>query len=95
MPAVYKIVVVASVAIALTLPGASTAAAPHAKGMALCYLYCSKSERACQDRCVPRGLSHETKICITRCHEQPPSKNPIEHLSACFAGCLNDSRLGQ
>jgi hypothetical protein len=75
--------------IMLLLLGAENAFAQHAKGIVLCEAACSKFDKACQGRCLPRGLRAEVKACIETCRQRAAEPDLIPEMTRCVSACLS------
>jgi hypothetical protein len=78
----------------VTLTG--NAVAQHAGGIAICLAGCAKSDKACQDRCVPsQSLQDAAKACIADCRQKVGGPDFMVEMRQCLAGCLGESSATQ
>ena len=76
----------------LLATGIGNAVAQHAGGIALCLAACAKSDKACQDRCVPaRSLQDAVKACIADCRNQVTGPDFMLEMRRCIGGCLGET----
>ncbi len=69
------------------LPGPTSAQSP--KGMALCLAGCAKSDKGCQDRCVPaRDLGTEARACIASCRQRASEPDVVVEMTTCLSACF-------
>ena len=74
--------------IVLLILSVQNASAQHPKGIVLCVAACSKSDKACQDRCVPRGQRTEAKACIETCRRRAAETDLIAEMTRCVSACV-------
>ena len=75
------------VSLSLTF-SAQNSFAQHPKGIVLCIAGCSKSDKGCQDRCVPHGLGKGTKACIETCRQRASEPDLIVKMTGCVGTCV-------
>ncbi len=63
------------------------ALAQHPKGIVLCLAACSKSDKGCQDRCVPRALRAEARACIETCRQSAAVPDLVAEMTRCVSAC--------
>ncbi len=68
--------------------GAQNAFAQEAKGVVLCLAACSKSDKGCQDRCVPVGVGSKGSACIEKCRRRASEPDLVAKLTQCVNLCL-------
>lgn len=80
---------------ALSFPMGNTAVfAQHAGGIAQCLVGCAKSDKPCQDRCVPSSkISARTHACLTDCRRSAKDPDLLANLKACIGSCLSSKEL--
>jgi hypothetical protein len=72
------------------------AIAQHAGGIAICLAACAKSDKPCQDRCIPgRSLQDTAKACIADCRDKVVGRDFMVEMRQCIAGCLGESSATQ
>jgi hypothetical protein len=76
------------VALPLLIFSAQNSFAQHPKGIVLCIAGCSKSDKGCQDRCVPSRLKSDAKACIETCRQRAAEPDLIVEMSRCVSACL-------
>ncbi len=70
--------------------------AQHAGGIAVCLAACAKSDKPCQDRCVPmRSIGDPAKSCIADCRNQIAGPDFIVEMRRCIGGCLGETSATQ
>ena len=74
--------------ILLLILSAQTAFAQHPRGIVLCEVACLKFDKACQGRCLPRGLRAEAKACIETCRRRAAEPDLIPEMTRCADACL-------
>ena len=74
--------------VVLLILSVQNASAQHPKGIVLCVAACSKSDKGCQDRCVPRGLRTEAKVCIETCRRRAAEPDLIAEMTHCVSACV-------
>ncbi len=90
-------IVAAAIGIALLLATEiGDAVAQHAGGIAVCLAACTKSDKPCQDRCVPaRSLQDAAKACIANCRNQVTGPDFIVEMTRCISSCLGETSATQ
>lgn len=68
--------------------GAQNAFAQEAKGVVLCLAACSKSDKGCQDRCVPSGVGSKGTACIEKCRRRASEPDLVVKMTKCVNVCL-------
>jgi hypothetical protein len=76
----------------LVVAGVQNAAAQEAKGVVLCLAACSKSDKACQDRCVPASVGSKGTACIEKCRRRASEPDLVAKMTRCVNVCLGRSR---
>ncbi len=72
------------------------AVAQHAGGIAICLAACAKSDKPCQDRCIPsRSLQDTAKACIAGCRDKVVGRDFMMEMRQCIAGCLGEGSATQ
>ncbi|MGB7918069.1 MAG: hypothetical protein WCF79_22705, partial [Rhodomicrobium sp.] len=66
----------------LVVAGVQNAAAQEAKGVVLCLAACSKSDKACQDRCVPASVGSKGTACIEKCRRRASEPDLVAKMYA-------------
>ncbi len=70
--------------------------AQHAGGITVCLAACAKSDKPCQDRCVPtRSIGDAAKSCIAGCRNQIAGSDFIVEMRRCIGGCLGETSVTQ
>ncbi len=72
----------------LLIAGVQNASAEEAKGVVLCLAACSKSDKACQDRCVPANLGTNGPACIEKCRRRASEPDLVSKMTRCVNRCL-------
>ncbi len=67
---------------------AQDAFAQHPKGIVICLAACSKSDKGCQDQCLPRGLSSGAKACVETCRQRAAEPDLVVEMTRCVSSCL-------
>ncbi len=77
------------VAFLLAGAGVQRSYAQDPKGIVLCIAGCSKSDKGCQDQCIPsRGLRSGAKACIETCRRDASEPDLVVGLTRCISLCL-------
>ncbi len=91
-----KITVAAAVLLAIVVYEIGSVSAQHAGGIAVCLAACAKSDKPCQDRCVPtRSVGDAAKSCIAGCRNQITGSDFIVEMRRCIGGCLGENTATQ
>jgi hypothetical protein len=70
------------------------ARAQHAGGITQCLAGCAKSDKPCEDHCVPAGrITAKAHSCIVACRHSAREPDLVFHLHACINDCLKGSDL--
>ncbi|QXX74028.1 hypothetical protein [Methylovirgula sp. HY1] len=74
--------------------GSTGVLAQDAGGMAQCLVGCAKSDKACQDRCIPSSrLTARTHACVSRCRRNAKDPDLLVNLKACIGKCLHKKEM--
>ena len=68
-----------------------SASAQKAKGVVLCLAACSKSDKGCQDRCVPAGVGSKGSACIEKCRRRASEPDLVAKMTRCVNVCLGEA----
>lgn len=78
---------------AIALPLGSTAvSAQDAGGIAQCLVGCAKSDKPCQDSCVPI-VGANAHACLENCRRHAKEPDLVVNLKACIGQCLRATGL--
>ncbi len=72
----------------LVVADVQSASAQEAKGVVLCLAACSKSDKGCQDRCVPAGVGSTGTACIEKCRRRASEPDLVSKMTRCVNLCL-------
>lgn len=75
-------------AVALATFTAQSAFAQDPKGIVICLAACAKSDKGCQDQCLPRGLSTGAKACVETCRQRATEPDLVVEMTRCVSSCL-------
>jgi hypothetical protein len=75
----------------LLVAGVQSASAQEAKGVVLCLAACSKSDKACQDRCIPAGVGNKGTACIEKCRRRASEPDLVAGMTRCVNVCLGEA----
>jgi hypothetical protein len=53
---------------------------------------CSKSDKGCQDRCIPHNLRSGARACIETCRQRAAEPHLVVEMSNCVSACLETPR---
>jgi hypothetical protein len=79
----------------LTLGGMAIAA-QDAGGLTQCLVGCAKSDKPCQDRCIPSpAIGARAHACLASCRRDAKDPDLVPRLRACVARCLQGTEAGE
>src|SRR5271166_2205861 len=65
-------------------------------GIALCLAACAKSDKGCQDQCVPSSTARiRSRACVEECRQQAADPDLLVKMSACIGVCLSGDAATQ
>jgi len=84
------------IAFGFALIGTAPAIGQHAGGIAQCLFGCARSDKPCQDSCIPAtAMSTKAHACITNCRSEARDEDLMVRLKACIGGCVNENAATQ
>jgi hypothetical protein len=70
-----------------------SASAQNPKGIVVCLASCAKSDKGCQDQCVPsQEVRAEARACIAACRQSASDPDLVVEMTGCVAACLGRNK---
>ena len=74
--------------------GGTALSAQDAGGTAQCLVGCAKSDKPCQDSCVPSAIVDvRAHACLAHCRRSAKDPDLVLNLKACIGRCLHGAAL--
>jgi hypothetical protein len=87
----FRVIAAVLVIHSLLAAGVQSASAQEARGVVLCLATCSKSDKACQDRCVPASVGSKGTACIEKCRRRASEPDLVIKITRCVNVCLGEA----